>query len=367
MDARIKVLIDPLYVNPYPFHLIPKILGGRGVPLGPFSSRCLAPLGGSWVHRAFGPGRFDGMDLGFGFTDILDADLNVREKVLEEYGSKGWPIYSFHATFGGGSPLFADTRMELTEDNERTRRGLRNQVLVAARLKSHTPAVIVLHLGRTAGDPAKALERSLRMIASVVPLAEESGLILALENMPRCPPGETYLGSDYRDLQRALRTLRSPAVKVCLDWGHANNYSRFFARDNRREPLEQYVRQFGYVREMIDELGKDIGYAHIHYNRSHILTGEAFFEEYDEHMALSRIPLEEREAFAGVIARLVRATSVQEIGLLNLELIPKRFFGIYKAFPTGSTLKEQLASVTLLRQMVAAGLQTGVGARARVS
>jgi len=156
-------------------------------------------------------------------------------------------------------------------------------------------------------------------------------------------------------------------VKVCLDWGHANNYSRFFARDNRREPLEQYVRQFGYVREMIDELGKDIGYAHIHYNRSHILTGEAFFEEYDEHMALSRIPLEEREAFAGVIARLVRATSVQEIGLLNLELIPKRFFGIYKAFPTGSTLKEQLASVTLLRQMVAAGLQTGVGARARVS
>lgn len=329
------------------------------MPLGPLSSRCGAPVGGSWIHRAFGPGRFDGMDLGFGFTDILDADLNIRETVLEQYGSKGWPIYSFHTTFGGGSPLFADTRMELTEDSERTRRGLRNQVLVAARLRSLTPAVVVLHLGRTSGDPARALERSLRVIDSVVHLAEEGGLVLALENMPRCPPGETYLGSDYRDLQKALRTLRSPAVKVCLDWGHANNYSRFFARDNRREPIEQYVRSFGYVREMIDELGEDIGYAHIHYNRSHTLAAEAFFEEYDEHMALSRIPLEERETFAEVIAHLVRTTSVQEIGLLNLELIPRTFFWVYRAFPTGSTLKEQLASARLLRQMVAAGVQAG--------
>ncbi len=357
-EEKVKILIDPLYVNPYPFHLLPRILSARGLSIGSSIMSYPFPLETLCVRKAFGPGRFDGMDIGFGFTSILDQDLNVRAKVLETYVKRKWPIFSFHATFGGGSPLFADTRMELTEDNERTKRGLRNQIRAAIQLRCRRTAVIVLHLGRCMDDPSNALTRSLHVIESALPLAEESGLILALENMPRCPDGGIYLGSDYRDLKKALHLLRSPAVKVCLDWGHANNYSRFFAKDNKRRSIDTYVRTFGYVTEMIDELGKDIVYAHIHYNRSHRLNSEALFDEYDEHMALSRIPAEERGAFTKVVSHLLRSSSIPEVGLINLELIPKKFFGIYKAFPTGSTFGEQIASVDLLRQMINAGLQT---------
>jgi hypothetical protein len=216
---------------------------------------------------------------------------------------------------------------------------------------------MVLHLGRAMDPPQQALEKALRVIDSAVHLAEQYGVILALENMPYCPPGRYYLGADYRELKKAIDLLKSPCVKVCLDWGHANNYSRFFARDASRGPIDEYVRTFGYCREIINELGPDIVYAHVHYNRSHRLGDEEFFEEYDEHMPLCRIPQQERGIFNDIISLLVHRTSVPKVGLLNLELIPKRFFGFYQAFPTGSTRKEQFESVQLLREMVTASLQ----------
>jgi sugar phosphate isomerase/epimerase len=241
--------------------------------------------------------------------------------------------------------------MELTEDSERTRRGLRSQVLAAKELKNHR-AILVLHLGKTTDVPHKALENALRVIDSVLSLAEHYGVILALENMPCPPPGGYYLGADYRELKQAIDLLKSPFVKVCLDVGHANNYSRIFAKDNHREPVEEYVRTFGYCREIIRELGPDIVYSHIHYNRSHTLGNAEFYEEYDEHMPLSRIPENERPVFNEIISLLLRTTSVPEVGLLNLELIPGKFFGFFNIFPRGSTQDEQLESVRLLRQMV---------------
>jgi len=353
MDSTIKILIDPLYANGYPLHLIPRILAYRGRPLASFfkgwhlKDHCLS------IGKMYGPGRFDGMDLGFSFTGMLDADLNIREDFLEHYCKKAWPVHAFHATFGGGSPLFAETRMELTEDGERTRRGLRNQVIAAKEIKGRG-AIMVLHLGRTKDPPQKAFSRAIRVLESVLPLAEDYGVTLALENMPHCPPGESYLGADYRELRQALKLLQSSFLKVCLDWGHANNYCRAFAETNSREPIQEYTRTFGYCREIINELGPDIVYAHIHYNRSHRLGNKEFFEEYDEHMSLCSIPDHERDAFKEVIALLVRTTSVQRVGLLNLELIPRRFFGFYRTFPTGSTRDEQLESARLLREMVRA-------------
>ncbi len=349
MNGCPRLLIDPLYTNFYPFHLIPRMLAARPGSASRLFSRWRPRGPALHVRRAYGPGLFDGMDLGFTYTGILDKELNLRDEVLDDYQRRSWPIHAFHATFGGGSPLFFETQMDLTEDTERTRRGLRNQVLAAQALKGKD-AILVVHLGRTRGSPQQAFARSMAVLGSVLPPVEEHGITLAIENMPRCPPGAHYLGSDYRELRQVLGTLRSPQVKVCLDWGHANNYSRSFAQEMSRRPIEAYVRTFGYCREMIDELGPDIVYAHVHYNRSHRLEGSEFFEEYDEHMPLTRIPEEERGTFKEVITLLVEKTSIRQRGLINLELIPRRLFGFYKVFPTGSTRKEQLESARLLRQ-----------------
>ncbi len=292
------------------------------------------------------------MDLGFSYTSLLRSDLSLCEKTLALYREARWPIHAFHATFTGGSRFFEDTVLELTDDDERTRRGVRNHILAAAAIAG-PGSILVLHLGTVKGSSEKAMERSLRVLEAFLPLAEEKRVILALENMPRpSSDNRIHLGADYRELQRVLDRLRSPCLKICLDWGHANDYAEVFATKEGRAPLDAYIRSFGYCREIIEELGKEIVYAHIHYNRNHESLGEASGPCRDEHMPLTRIPPQYWDPFCDTLSLLMEKSSIRETGSINLELIPRRFFGCYTALPTGGGLREQLESVRLLRGLL---------------
>ena len=75
------------------------------------------------------------------------------------------------------------------------------------------------HQALNGGGPLEAEERSLRRL---VPLAETLGITLALENLAPVHPGparESHTPSIVADL---VRRLDSPAVRMCLDVGHAH-------------------------------------------------------------------------------------------------------------------------------------------------
>lgn len=347
-----KILIDPFYLNEWPFHLLPRILLTKGAPL-----KCLTGLlsgdgMGPFPRWAIGPGGFDGMDLGFSYTRLLRPDLSLRDQIVARYKRVRWPVFAFHATFGGGAPFFADTAMELSEGSERARRGLRSQIQAAEAIAGKG-AILVVHLGAVLDSITPSLERATRVLADLLPVAEEKGVILALENMPSPVRGRSYLGADYRDLRKVLQALPSPCLKVCFDWGHANQYAGVFAEQTRKRDIAGYRKTFGYCREMVEELGPEIVYAHLHFNRSHCRDqASAGPASGDEHMPLTRIPPREVPAFSETLRLLFERSSIWKTGRVNLELIPRQVFGRYPVFPTGSSRREQLGSLGLLRILI---------------
>lgn len=353
MAPGVRLLIDPAYVKFYPYHLLPMVWGtmvGRR-----FSSLFQwAPEESTrFIHDVYGEAQdqYDGMDIDFTYTGIFDAELNIRPRLLERYAARyrsgRWPIMAYHATFADGSPLFKSTEMSLCRAAARDIRGLRNHIKAASQI-SGRGAIIAVHMGNTT-DHEAGMKNVLRSLEAVVQDAEDQGVILALENMTASPPGHSYLGADYRDLQQVLRAFRSPSVKVCLDWGHANNFAASFLRVTGREVDQLYLASFGYCREMIQELGADIAHAHLHYNASHTVPDAPIDRHWDQHQPLNRIPGDEREAFRETLELLLRET---RISTLTLELFPRRYFGILPMFRTGSNRQDQKDSAALLRQML---------------
>ena len=347
----IKILGDPCYLNMYPFHLIPRILQNFRVPGSGLFALRNGNVTGPFPHWALGADGYDGMDLGFTYTHLFRSDLSLREEVLSQYRQVRWPIYAFHATFEGGAPFLKDTALNLTKDEERTRRGLKNHIRAAGEIGG-PDTILVLHLGISPAEKEKCLEGIARLLSSYLPLAEEKQVILAVENMPGSVRGKTPLGADYRDLKNLLEMIPSPYLKICLDLGHANSYAEFFARQEGRMPLDEYVKGFGYCREMIQELGKEIVYAHVHYNRSHIQGQEVGKEKKDEHMPLTHIPMEHWDAYSRILQLMIQETSITRTKRVNLELIPRRFFGCFTVFPTGGCLSESLESARVLRKIL---------------
>lgn len=346
----LKILIDPSYVSRHPVHLVPRLLRYHGLPGGGLASGRWGTSHGFCPRAAFGKGGFDGMDLGIAYTPLLRPDLTVREEALARYKRIAWPIHALHATFMGGSPYFAETAMQLTEDGPRTRRGLRNQIRIAAELAGRG-AILVLHAGKVTGSPEQGLRVVRGVLEGVLPLAEEKGVVLALENMPRSVAGAAHLGGDYRELQALLGALPSPCLKVCFDWGHANNYAEVFAGRVGRRDVEAYLAGFGYCREMVETLGTEIVYAHVHYNRSHVRRREAMRRNLDEHLPLHHVPASSWEAFRESLSALLRLSSVRISGRINLELPPRRVFGALPVHATGSARTEQVESLALLRSL----------------
>jgi len=364
-----KILIDPAFVNARPSHLLPKFLGvpvDRIVP----SQLWRKPFWiGPFPHWAFGPDGYDAMDLGLTYTYLFRPDLSLREGVLESYRRCGWPIRAFHATFSGEARFFRETAMNLAGPEGRSRRGLRNHIRAASEIGGGG-SILVIHPGTVDGESrSAAMENLMRNLDACLPQAERHRVVLALENMPRSMGATSYLGADYEELRTVLDAFPSESLQVCLDVGHANNYAEVRALSDGGGGVEGSLRDFGYCREVIRELGPRIVYAHVHYNRSHLLREEARNRNFDEHMPLSHVPWTCWRAFRETLCLLLRESAISRSGWINLELVPARLFGVYRVMPMGSGLREQKASAQLFRELLDACLPgvtrggSGPGAR----
>ena len=117
--------------------------------------------------------------------------------------------------------------------------------------------------------------QALRSIEELLPVAEKSGIILALENIPS--------PSDHSDnLIRIFRHFETPVLGCCFDFGHANFFRTVRNRTTADWPASRHKRWQGFeIRwndHMPEDLLPDVVATHMHDNRgdddSHDMPGK---------------------------------------------------------------------------------------------
>lgn len=157
------------------------------------------------------------IEVGIGNPDEFDY-RNVAElqKLLQVIGASGVRVHSIHAPFGPA--------LDISDpDDSIHERGV-SALIDAIELASVIDAdkVIVHASDRVKGDAARQMERARGVLREMGAIASESGIILALENLP---PG--YLGHTPEEILSLLNGANRESVAVCFDSGHANLSGHF--------------------------------------------------------------------------------------------------------------------------------------------
>ena len=69
-------------------------------------------------------------------------------------------------------------------------------------------------------DPEFTKQTNIEMFQALLPIAEESGTVICLENMPTLP----YKMSPTPEIFKFIQEINHPNLKMCLDTGHTNIY-----------------------------------------------------------------------------------------------------------------------------------------------
>lgn len=174
--------------------------------------RTLADQGVTAVELCINYPRF-----GIRYPDYFDHQNAFEiEMMLAELKSSGIRVESVHAPFGANCDI-SSPRDEVHE------RGV-DTLIESIELASMVGAkLVVLHASDALTDGiCKRLDRARGVLREVSVVAEESGVVLALENLP---PG--YLGHTPEEIILLIEGAKAGAVGVCFDSGHANLTARF--------------------------------------------------------------------------------------------------------------------------------------------
>lgn len=155
--------------------------------------------------------------LGIHFPDYFDhRNAFEIEMMLAELRSSGIRVNSVHAPFG----VNCDISSPRDEVHERGVDGLIDSIELASVVGA---GIVVIHASDVLTDGiCKRLDRARGVLREVSVVAEESGVVLALENLP---PG--YLGHTPEEMMLLMEGVKTEAVGVCFDSGHANLSGRF--------------------------------------------------------------------------------------------------------------------------------------------
>lgn len=185
------------------------------------------------LYAAFGRERaFDSM-AEIGYTgvdydiaragDILYADAQTYEKYFSEDAAfakrAGVEIALTHAPF----PVYTEGHPEKLEDGIETQK----KALIATHLLGCNTMVIhgAMPHWKTVYDAAEFEAINRRVFESLLPVAEEYKVRIALENMPGVPFKADELApvtSRPETIIRYVDMMASPYFAACLDTGHAN-------------------------------------------------------------------------------------------------------------------------------------------------
>ena len=149
---------------------------------------------------------------GIHYPDYFDhRNAFEIDMMLAQLKSSGIRVNSVHAPFG----VNCDISSPCDEVHERGVDALIESIELATVVDAK---IIVMHASDALADGiSKRLDRARGVLREVSVVAEESGVVLALENLP---PG--YLGHTPEEIMLLIEGARPGAVGVCFDSGHAN-------------------------------------------------------------------------------------------------------------------------------------------------
>lgn len=138
------------------------------------------------------------------------------EKLLSRLSATGVRIHSIHSPFG---PAY-DISSPDDEIHERGVDGLIDSIELANMLEA---SKVIVHASDSfSNSRCRRIERARGVLRELGVVAKESGLILAVENLP-----PQYLGHTPEEMNELLDGTDPESVSVCFDSGHANLSGRF--------------------------------------------------------------------------------------------------------------------------------------------
>jgi len=138
------------------------------------------------------------------------------EKLLDTLSASGIRVHSIHAPFG--------TDFDVSSPDDSIHEAGVDALIDSIELASVLDAdKVIVHASDTLdGDRVRRTERARGVLREMASVAAESGIILALENLP-----PNYLGHTPEELLALLDGTDRGAVGVCFDSGHANLSGHF--------------------------------------------------------------------------------------------------------------------------------------------
>lgn len=149
--------------------------------------------------------------------DHFDAhDPGEVDALVSALSSSGVRAHSIHCPFG---PRYDISSLD-DEVHERGVDGLIDSIEVAGMIGA---GIVIVHASdRLPGSPNGRFERARGVLREMSLVAKESGIMLALENLP-----PSYLGHTPEEIVALLDGADTESTAVCYDTGHANLSGRF--------------------------------------------------------------------------------------------------------------------------------------------
>lgn len=167
------------------------------------------------------------IEVGLGSSYYLDqVGPFEMDQLLSKLLNAGLRVSSVHSPFGGEVDFSSF-------DDGIHERGVASLIEAIEFTHALGATYTIVHPGNgiVLDDRNRRLDRSTGVIRELAIIAKESGVILAVENMP---PG--YLCCNEEELVRLVEAANSDSVGVCFDTGHANLSTRFEDQARRLLP-----------------------------------------------------------------------------------------------------------------------------------
>lgn len=157
------------------------------------------------------------VEIGVGTPEYYDHRSGSQiQKLLDTLSASGVRVHSIHAPFGANYDVSSS-------DDKVHERGV-DALIGSIELASVMDAdKVIVHASDVLnGDRPRRADRARGVLREMASVASESGIVLALENLP-----PNYLGHTPEELIALLDGTDRATVGVCFDSGHANLSGHF--------------------------------------------------------------------------------------------------------------------------------------------
>lgn len=157
------------------------------------------------------------VEIGIDFPEYFDhRDSFELDSLMSRLSTSGIRVHSVHAPFG---PQYDISSLD-DAVHERGVDALIDSIELASVLEARN---VIVHASDVLPKIANGrLERARGVLREMAGVAQESGIVLALENLP---PG--YLGHTPGEIVALLNGIDPESIGICFDTGHANLSGRF--------------------------------------------------------------------------------------------------------------------------------------------